>query len=564
MRGAFGALCLNLALALALPRLDPGGKQSGSGSRGGAWHPLAPQPSLNDTGTLWRCAGEDGFDATTLDETGAMLFFRGRFVWRGVAGPAEPINASWPEIQGPVDAALRIHQAEQPTAHDSLYLFQVLRGGELACCGGGGVAVLFSTLSRPWEERTRPGVLGRRTWRTWSREGGARPWACGAGGRTCSLLQGKRVWAYQRGTLRDGYPRLIAQEFRGVPADLDAAVECPPGECAAGSILFFKGPTVLSYELQTGELKRRLWPALANCSAALRWLERHYCFRGPHFLRFHPVTGEVPPHYPRDSRDYFMRCPGRGHWHKTNASLLVLADRCSGHPFQAFSSDDSGRIYAFRGGRYFRLDSSRDGWHSWALSHTWPELEGEVDAAFSWEDKLYLIQGRREGQTGAVWLQLREGPQGWLRLQLELAVEETDPGCARRSPEVCWGSCITIYRAGQGYRRVEGYPRALQEELGVVEADAAFTCPSSQDLYVIQGSHMRHVDLLQSPRRPGPALPIPHTHVDSALCSAKGVYLFHGASVHHYASLTKLRAATAPALAQNAAGVFFGCPAVAG
>lgn len=46
------------------------------------------------------------------------------------------------------------------------------------------------------------------------------------------------------------------------------------------------------------------------------------------------------------------------------------------------------------------MDSTRDGWHSWPLSHNWPGLEGEVDAAFSWEDKLYLIQVQ-EGWEGA-------------------------------------------------------------------------------------------------------------------------------------------------------------------
>lgn len=49
------------------------------------------------------------------------------------------------------------------------------------------------------------------------------------------------VWAYTKGKLRDGFPRLIGAEFKGVPADLDAAVECHPGECAAETVLFFKG-----------------------------------------------------------------------------------------------------------------------------------------------------------------------------------------------------------------------------------------------------------------------------------------------------------------------------------
>ncbi|EMP30032.1 Hemopexin [Chelonia mydas] len=71
-----------------------------------------------------RCADEGGFDAVTLDEHGVMLFFRGDHVWKGFHGPAQLINATWPEIQGPVDAALRIHHKEAPGVHDSVYLFQ--------------------------------------------------------------------------------------------------------------------------------------------------------------------------------------------------------------------------------------------------------------------------------------------------------------------------------------------------------------------------------------------------------------------------------------------------------
>lgn len=69
---------------------------------------------------------------------------------------------------------------------------------------------------------------------------------------------------------------------------------------------------MLAYDLETGILKQRMWPAVSNCTAAVRWLERYYCFQGIRFLRFNPVTGAVPPRYPRDARDYFMRCPGRG------------------------------------------------------------------------------------------------------------------------------------------------------------------------------------------------------------------------------------------------------------
>lgn len=50
------------------------------------------------------------------------------------------------------------------------------------------------------------------------------------------------------------------------------------------------------------------------------------------------------------------------------------------------------------------------------------------------------------------------------------------------------GSQVSIYVSGRGgHQLVEGYPRALQEELGVPKADAAFTCPRSAELYVITG-----------------------------------------------------------------------------
>ncbi|TFJ96289.1 serine/threonine protein kinase [Platysternon megacephalum] len=337
MRGAVAALSLAWALALGLVHSHPG-KPGGAG----AWFHDGAEAQLNDTEVASRCADEGGFDAVTLDEHGVMLFFR-----------AQLINASWPEIQGPVDAALRIHHKESPGLHDSVYLFQ-----------------------------------------------------------------GERVWAYAGGRLRPGYPRLIGEEFKGVPGDLDSAMECHPEDCTAESLLFFKG------------------------------------------------------------------------------------------------SDSEQRVLARLGGQYFRLDSKRDGWHSWPLNHTWQELSGQVDNAFSWDKKLYLIQG----------------------------------------------SQVYIYRVGPGYTLVQGYPRGLQEELGIAGADATFSCPHSAELFVIQGKSLERVDLNLSPRSPRPEGPIPHDHVDSAMCNADGVHLFHGNTVHHYASVAELTTSPKPSPPQNVTAVLFGCP----
>ncbi|XP_052668930.1 hemopexin isoform X1 [Harpia harpyja] len=446
-------LCLAWALALACAHPLTQSKTEAAG--GG--HPHGAEPPSNDTDLAQLCTDEGRFDATTLSENGTMLFFRGEEVWESSHGGlrlhARPLAASWPEVGGPVEAALRLYSRQHPQEHQSLYLFQ------------------------------------------------ARP-------------RGEQVWAYSGGQLQPGFPRRIGDEFPGVPGGLDAAVECHPEECGGETILFFKGDTVYAFDLALRMMqvtKPRTWPGLGPCDAALRWLERYYCLRGTQFQRFNPLTGEVPTGYPRDLRDYFIPCPGRGHG---NASWGAAGDRCSEMPFQALLSDDTGRIYAFRRGLSFRLDSLRDGHHAWPLGQTWPGLEGEVDAAFAWDRRTYLIQG----------------------------------------------SQVSIFLSGQGYRRVLGYPRALQDELGVSSADAAFTCPGSANLYLITGDHIRLVDLMQTPRQAGEPVPLPHDHVDGAMCTNDGVFLFHGPSYHQYHSVAQLLGAKEPVPPQSIATHFFHCP----
>ncbi|KAM9300206.1 hemopexin [Morus bassanus] len=442
------ALCL--ACALALGCAHPLTQRKPEAAGGG--HPHGAEPPSNDTDLAQLCTDESSFDAVTLSENGTMLFFRGAEVWESSRGGGQlhvrPLATSWPELGGPVDAALRLYRQQHPQEHQSLYLFQ-----------------------------------------------------------------GEQVWAYAGGQLRPGFPRRVEDEFPGVPGGVDAAVECHPEECGGETILFFKGDTVYSFDLALGVTKSRTWLELGPCDAALRWLERYYCLRGTHFQRFDPLTGKVPPGYPRDLRDYFIPCPERGHG-TGNTSWGDTGDRCSGTPFQALLSDDTGRIYAFRGGLSFRLDSWQDGHHAWPLGQTWPGLEGEVDAAFAWDGRTYLIQG----------------------------------------------SQVSIFLSEQGHRRVQGYPRALQEELGVPSPDAAFTCPGSAHLYLITGNHVRLVDLMQMPRQAGEPVLLPHDHVDGAMCTKDGVFLFHGPSYHQYPSVAQLLGAQQPAPAQSIATHFFHCP----
>ncbi|XP_063806840.1 hemopexin [Pseudophryne corroboree] len=332
------------------------------------------------------------------------------------------------------------------------------------------------------------------------------------------MFQGAQVWSYFEGHLVTGYPRLISQEFPGVPDHLDAAVECHQGECRTDSIIFFKGDTVYIYSAQEDPpLKQRRWTALGNCTAAVRWLERYYCFNGVSFNRFDPVTGQLLSPRPLDTRDYFVRCPGRGHAHaaRQNATLMSIKDRCSNRSFEAFSSDDKSRTYAFRGGWYFRLDSSKDGWHAWPVTHSWRNLQGVVDAAFSFENRMYFIQG----------------------------------------------SQVSVYSAYQIYIPIAGYPKPIKEEWelpGVTGVDAAFTCPSSSDLYIITGNKLTLVDLITR-KRSGQVKTIIHAEVDSAMCGPHGLYLFHGPSFYHYKNVQELLSSAEAPAPGNIASSFLDC-----
>ncbi|CAN2391428.1 heme transporter activity, partial [Pristimantis euphronides] len=288
-----------------------------------------PGPTHNAPGLPDRCTDE-GFGAITLDNKGVMHFTRGQMAWVGPQGPTQRVNETWPEMTGPIDAAFRSHHKDKPLEHERVNLFK-----------------------------------------------------------------GTQVWSYFDGKLLSGFPRPISQEFPGIPDHLDAAVECHRGECRTDSVIFFKGETAYIYNSEEEPaVKQRRWATLGNCTAAIRWLGRYYCFSGTNFTRFDPVTGQVLSPKPLDTRDYFVRCPGRGHGHaaRQNATLMALKDRCSNQSFEAFTSDDISQIYAYRGGWFFRIDSRKDGWHAWPLSHTWRNLHGVVDAAFAYKNRMYFIQ----------------------------------------------------------------------------------------------------------------------------------------------------------------------------
>ena len=72
------------------------------------------------------------------------------------------------------------------------------------------------------------------------------------------------------------------------------------------------GSEVFHYDTYTKKVKTSQWTHFPNCTSALRWLDHYYCFHGHQFTKFHPVTGSVTGTYPKDARDFFMKCPNFG------------------------------------------------------------------------------------------------------------------------------------------------------------------------------------------------------------------------------------------------------------
>lgn len=144
----------------------------------------------------------------------------GAYMWKGFQGPAQLVSESFKEIDnipniGHIDAAFRMHNNANPDDHDRIHFFLVPN-------------IVYAAIIL--ENQTTGSSLCN-NWSTILR----------------SNTQDDKVFSYYDHVLEEGYPKLISEEFPGVPTRLDAAVECPKGECMADSVLFFKGTLALKY-----------------------------------------------------------------------------------------------------------------------------------------------------------------------------------------------------------------------------------------------------------------------------------------------------------------------------
>ncbi|GAA6216127.1 hemopexin isoform X1 [Lates japonicus] len=394
-----------------------------------------------------RCGGIE-FDAITPDEKGITFFFKGAHLWRGFHGSAQLSNESFKELDD-------IHHI-------------------------GHVDAAFRM-----HNKDNPDDHDH-----------------------IYFFLDDKVFSYYNHTLEDGYPKEIQEDFPGIPTHLDAAVECPSGECMTDSVLFFKGHDVRVFDIATKTVKTRNWPHLPACTSVLRWQEHYYCFHGHNFTRFHPVTGDVTGKYPKDARNYFMKCPGFGH----GGNYTIPA--CKDVKLDAITTDDAGKQYLFTGPVYMRLDTRRDGLHAFLITRAWKEVTHGVDAVFFYGDKIYLIKDDQ----------------------------------------------VYIYKSAAHYTLIEGYPKTLKEELGIEgHVDAAFHCPNEHTVHIIQGSQMRDVDLSATPRVVTRDLPLHLSGIDAGTCGSEGVNVFKGSTYYHYDSAESLAMAKIAPVPRPITSEMMGC-----
>ncbi|XP_016344330.1 hemopexin isoform X1 [Sinocyclocheilus anshuiensis] len=416
---------LTLCLALSLSLAAPSHHMEGHAQKD---EPDAEghKHELHHGAKLDRCAGME-FDAVAVNEEGIPYFFKGDHLFKGFHGKAELSNETFPELDD----------------HHHL----------------GHVDAAFRMHSEDSPDHHDHQFF---------------------------FLDNK-VFSYYKHKLEKDYPKDISEVFPGIPDHLDAAVECPKPDCTDDTVIFFKGDEIYHFNMKTKKVDEKEFKSMPNCTGAFRYMDHYYCFHGHQFSKFDPATGEVHGKYPKETRDYFMRCP---HFGQKSTDDHIEREQCSRVHLDAITSDDDGSVFAFRGHHF--LSITGDKFHSDTIESAFKELHSEVDAVFSCEGHLYMIKDNE----------------------------------------------VFVYKAGEPHTHLEGYPKPLKEVLGIEgPVDAAFVCADHHIAHVIKGQTVYNVDMKATPRAPAKEGSITHfKKIDAAMCGPKGVTVVIGNHYYIYAS----------------------------
>merc|ERR1712117_710821 len=175
------------------------------------------------------------------------------------------------------------------------------------------------------------------------------------------FFKGNQYWKFQNMVPSRGYPRPITKGFPGIPASVDTAFVWGGN----GKIYFFKGGNYWKFDPERKPHVREdiypkkisSWDLPSGIDAALQWNNgRTYFFKKGQYWRFNDrefTIDRANPPFPRDASHWWFGCPKVG-----GLTSLVPVDQSLTRGSFKFATDEEEDSYGYVGDEDLDVESS--------------------------------------------------------------------------------------------------------------------------------------------------------------------------------------------------------------
>jgi len=175
------------------------------------------------------------------------------------------------------------------------------------------------------------------------------------------FFKGNQYWKFQNMAPSRGYPRPITKGFPGIPASVDTAFVWGGN----GKIYFFKGGNYWKFDPERKPHVREdiypkkisSWDLPSGIDAALQWNNgRTYFFKKGQYWRFNDrefTIDRANPPFPRDASHWWFGCPKVG-----GLTSLVPVDQSLTRGSFKFATDEEEDSYGYVGDEDLDVESS--------------------------------------------------------------------------------------------------------------------------------------------------------------------------------------------------------------